>query len=59
MRIDDLKKVYQARPFKPFIIRDAVGRAYQVAHPEYMAISPSERSVVVFTPKTFSKSSTP
>jgi hypothetical protein len=24
-----------------------------------MAISPSERSVVVFTPKTFSKSSTP
>ena len=51
MRIDDLKKVYQARPFKPFIIRVADGREYQVAHPEFMAISPSGRSLVVYTPE--------
>ncbi len=51
MRIDDLKKVYQARPFKPFIIRVADGREYKVIHPEFLAFSSSGRSLVVSTPE--------
>ncbi len=50
MRVDDLKRVHQARPFRPFSIRVADGREYSVAHPEFLAVSATGRALVVSTP---------
>ena len=50
MRVDDLRKAHQARPFQPFSIRVADGMEYTVNHPEFMSFSLSGRTVVVATP---------
>jgi hypothetical protein len=46
--IDEIRKLYQAAPFKPFEIVLTNGRHARVDHPEFMALSPSGRTVVVF-----------
>jgi len=51
MKIDDLRHAYQARPFRPFSIRVADGREYQVDHPEFLSFSTTGRTIVVSTPK--------
>ena len=38
------------QPFRPFTIRMADGRAFDVAHPDFVALSHSGRTVVVFQP---------
>lgn len=50
MRIDDLRKAHQTRPFTPFTIRVADGREYVVSHPEFLAFSITGRTVTVATP---------
>lgn len=50
MRIDDLKRVHQTRPFKPFLIRVADGLEYAVEHPEFLSVSVTGRTIVVSTP---------
>ncbi len=47
MKIDELRKVHRARPFQPFSLRLADGREYAVRHPEFMAVFPSGRTVIV------------
>ena len=42
-----VRKLYEARPFQAFRLRMADGRSIRVAHPEWMAFSPSGRSVIV------------
>jgi hypothetical protein len=37
MRIDELKKAKDQRPFQPFLIRMADGREIQVRHPDAVA----------------------
>ncbi|MEL7088783.1 MAG: hypothetical protein AAGL98_10145 [Planctomycetota bacterium] len=44
-----LKKYVQAKPFKPFTIHLADGRAMMVSHPELISISPGGRTVGVWT----------
>jgi hypothetical protein len=39
--------MYNAAPFKPFVIHLADGRRIPVKHPEFMATSPSGRAIVV------------
>jgi len=48
MRTDDLRKALRAVPFEPFRVRVVDGREYRVDHPEFMAIAPDGRRVVVF-----------
>jgi hypothetical protein len=48
MRIEEIRNYLRAEPFRPFLVRVADGREYRVDHPEFMAISPSGRSVAVY-----------
>ncbi|CAG0963021.1 hypothetical protein PHYC_00830 [Phycisphaerales bacterium] len=51
MTIEQMKAVHGARPFKPFVIRLADGRKYEVRHPEFLAFSRSGRTIHFVTPQ--------
>lgn len=48
MTIQDIRKLYEAHPFRPFDIHMADGRKVRVEHPEFMATAPAARTVVVY-----------
>jgi hypothetical protein len=48
MTIQEIRKMYEARPFRPFDIHTADGRTIHVAHPEFMATAPRARTIVVY-----------
>ena len=48
MTIQEIRKLYDARPFRPFDIHTADGRRIRVSHPEFMATAPAARTVVVY-----------
>jgi hypothetical protein len=48
MTIEQVKQLYNSAPFKPFIIHLADGRRIPVKHREFMATSPSGRTIVVY-----------
>jgi hypothetical protein len=47
MTPDQLHEAHRLRPFAPFEIRMADGRAYRVDHPELLATSPGGRTCAV------------
>lgn len=48
MTFEEIRKLYQAAPFRPFEIILENGRRVRVNHPEFMALSPDEDVIVVF-----------
>jgi hypothetical protein len=50
MTIEQLRAVYQAHPFRPFIMHLADGREIPVQSPEFLLTVPSGRTVVVAQP---------
>ena len=50
MTSDQLRAARDANPFRPFTIRMADGRTFEVSHPDFLAQSPSGRTVIVFQP---------
>ena len=48
MTTDQFRATLHQQPFRPFTIRMADGRAFQVAHPDFVAQSQSGRTVIVF-----------
>jgi len=48
MTVEQIRKLYGARPFKPFVMQLADGTSVRVPHPEWMAFSPNGRTVTVF-----------
>ena len=50
MRMEQIQKAYRAQPFHPFALHLADGRNIRVEHPEFMALSPTGRSVLVIQP---------
>ena len=48
MKISELYKLYDAEPFRPFLIHMADGRKIPVKHREFMALSPSGRTAYVY-----------
>jgi len=50
MTTEQFKATLRQQPFRPFTIRMADGRTLNVAHPDFVAQSPSGRTVVVFQP---------
>jgi hypothetical protein len=50
MTIEQLRNVYNAQPFRPFIIHLADGRQVPVHHREFITTVPSGRTVFVFQP---------
>ena len=49
MSIDQLRARIKARPFVPFTILSADGRSYIVPHEDFVSLSPSGRTVIVYT----------
>jgi hypothetical protein len=48
MTIQQLRGVHCATPFRPFNIHMADGRSFHVPHPDFMSMSPTGRTVIVF-----------
>lgn len=55
MKIEDLRTIHQARPFRPFAIHTADGRTFPIPHNEFPAYDPEGTTIVAFrTNHTFS-----
>jgi len=50
MTTEQLRSALRSTPFRPFTIRMADGRTFPVAHPDFVAQSPSGRTAIVFQP---------
>ena len=50
MTNEQLKIAHEARPFRPFRLHLADGRAFAVDHPEFLAQTPAGRTVIVTMP---------
>ena len=50
MMADQLQNVWEAEPFRPFIIHLADGRNIRVRHRDFFSRSPSGRSIIVHQP---------
>jgi hypothetical protein len=48
MTTQQLRNAIYARPFVPFTVHTADGRALDVRHPEYISHSPQGRTVIVY-----------
>ncbi len=48
MTLKQVQAVQGARPFRPFTLHLADGDVLSVRHPEFLALSPAGRTVVVF-----------
>ena len=49
MMADSIREALDASPFQPFVVRLANGREYKVKHPDYAMLSPTGRSMMVYT----------
>ena len=47
MTIEQIRTMHRAQPFHPFEIHLADGRSLPVRHPEFLAITPPGRTVIV------------
>jgi hypothetical protein len=50
MTIEKLRETMNAQPFRPFVLHLADGRQLPVVHREFIAPSPSGRTIVVYQP---------
>jgi hypothetical protein len=48
MNIEQFRATLHQQPFRPFKIRMADGRSFDVVHRDFVAISPNGRSAIVF-----------
>jgi len=51
MTAKELRDAIKAEPFLPFRLRFGSGQTVKVPHPEFIALSPSGRTAVIFTEK--------
>lgn len=50
MTIEQVRRRYEAQPFRPFTFHLADGRDIPLLHREFMASAPSGRTVIVYQP---------
>jgi hypothetical protein len=50
MTIEQMRQLWKAEPFQPFTIHLADGRHLKVKHQEFLAMSPSGRTAIVYQP---------
>jgi hypothetical protein len=48
MTVEQLRKTHRASPFQPFTVRMADGRTFPVLHPDFLSISPTGRTAVIY-----------
>jgi hypothetical protein len=46
--IEQLRRTHRAAPFRPFTIRMADGRQFSIPHPDFLSMSPSGRTAVIY-----------
>lgn len=51
MTVEQIREVHAARPFAPFVLHLADGRAFVVTHPEFLSLSRSGRILHLVTPE--------
>lgn len=49
MTNEQFRDMLHRQPFQPFTIRMADGRSIDVGHPEFVALSPAGRTVIIQT----------
>jgi hypothetical protein len=50
MTIEQVRQLYSARPFRPFLIHLADGRQVPVQHHDFVMPAPSGRTLAVYQP---------
>jgi hypothetical protein len=50
MTIEQIRRLYEAQPFQPFVIHLADGREVSVPHREFIGTTPSGRTIHVALP---------
>ncbi len=50
MTIDQIRNLFQAHPFQPFVMHLADGRQIPVMHHDFIIAAPSGRTVIVYQP---------
>jgi hypothetical protein len=50
MTVEQLREIWKADPFRPFIIHLADGRNISVNHRDFLMSSPSGRTIIVYQP---------
>jgi hypothetical protein len=48
MNPEAIRRAHAARPYQPFVLHLADSRSFPVPHPEFMAIGPGGRNIIVF-----------
>jgi len=48
MRVDDLRRIHEAVPFRPFSLVLADGLAFPVPHEDFLSIAPKGTAVVLW-----------
>jgi len=48
MTMEQLRALYQARPFRPFTLQLADGDKLRVPHADFLSHSPTGRTIIVF-----------
>jgi hypothetical protein len=51
MKTSELRRAHRARPFRPFRLHLADGRALSVTHPENLMVSSDGRVAAVYVPR--------
>jgi hypothetical protein len=50
MTSQELRAALRAMPFRPFTIRMADGRAFEIRHPDFLLVGPGGRTAFAFGP---------
>jgi hypothetical protein len=48
MTIEQMRATREANPFRPFTVRLSDGRSFRVPHRDYLSMSPSGRTVIIY-----------
>ena len=48
MAVSTIRDAIKAAPFQPFIVYVADQRSYTIPHPDFVAIGPNNRTLIVF-----------
>ena len=48
MTVQQLRAAHRAAPFRPFTVHMADGRSFDVSHPDFLSMSPTGRTVIIY-----------
>ena len=48
MTIEQLRNAHRAQPFRPFTVRVADGRKFEIPHRDFLSQSPGGRTLIVY-----------